>query len=1487
MSKARIICLTILLCSVFSFHNTIQAAEYKVIDLGDDWHPNEMNNIGQIVGAKNRYPVVWQDGVITEISQLEGTAEAINDSGDVVGTIGGRAYIWDGNDITFLNPPVSNAKDIHNNGLIAGNATFDGNSHAGYWENNDFVIVASPHWVSGARIPTLFKYFAEKINKYKNIIGYRSSSTATIGWAYGDNLPPFPAYSRINDINDNTQIIGPVFYQILGLDPSPIEAPGYISYGNIYDFTNIVGIANNNLNVVVGLIGYDSDNRAAIYKDGVVCDLNDLIPVSSGWFLRYALAINDLGQIVCYGNLSGRGGYCLLIPGLSYILDLGLEFPVNYDVYGTFYNEGTGNYLYSITDTPGLAAAVGEGIYPNTESVLENSLYQEYLTSGKLTGDVWDFIDSDDPLADYFKWATATGVQEGEKLYYTALALENMGEIKHAIKAYYALIVHFPFTQAYNLFEHIYWYPGITAMDAIERLCRDYPRISYELLNAKITVQNGYDNNPADDIFTAAAGSFALYILQDRIDRSVARLNSEDAAVRGEGKVQVVKRADGSWELRVEGKSFCVRGVTYQPTQVGMIADQQTAWQWLDTNANGLIDAPEEAWVDSNRNNICDFDEPAIGDFQLLKDMGCNAIRFYHYAGLDKKTYQPEEYNKELLRKLYVQYGIRIIMGDFFGAYTIGSGATWEAGTDYTDPEQRANMKEVVRQMVLDHKDEPYVLMWLLGNENNMDSEYNAINATRTNACAEPQAYAEFLNEVAQMIHELDLDHPVAVGNLGLGLVEYYAQYAPELDIIGTNHYTNRDGIGVSFLREAQAKIDRPLLITEYGCDAYHQDEGVNETEQQYHHYGSAKAIYYNGVSTPGEGNVIGSVVFEWLDEWWKANSEYDSPDVHEIAPQFYWGLMPDHFAHAEWFGICGQGDGINSPFLRETREVYDFYKTMWQPSAVFDETAGTVTLTWDGYPGLIYFIEYWDYYHGNFVKAAWNILPSDIGRTSWVDDGSLTGSPPNTMRRDYRVLIDDTYPAQVVLEVSSGQNQTPVADDQTLQIIKNQPFDVTLTGSDADNDSLEFIVVNGPFYGTISGTAPNITYTPDVDFLGEDSIHFVASDGLDESEQATIFLNVLTMLPVNGLQGEYYDNIDFTNLQVVRADDTVDFNWGSGSPDASIGANTFSIRWSGQVAAQYDETYTFYTVSDDGIRLWVNGQLLIENWTVHAPTEDSGTITLVAGQKYDIVMEYYENSWGAELALSWSSASRSKQIIPQAQLYHTLAVQEAPAITTQPQDVSVNTGQTATFTVTASGTAPLSYQWSRDGAVISGATASSYTTPPTVSGDNGAVFSVEISNSYGSVISNDAILTVTVIGAGNGLKGEYYDNIDFTNLQVVRADDTVDFNWGSGSPDASIGANTFSIRWSGQVAAQYDETYTFYTVSDDGIRLWVNGQLLIENWTVHAPTEDSGTITLVAGQKYDIVMEYYENSWGAELALSWSSASRSKQIIPQAQLYH
>ncbi|MBI4097713.1 MAG: S8 family serine peptidase [Candidatus Levybacteria bacterium] len=144
---------------------------------------------------------------------------------------------------------------------------------------------------------------------------------------------------------------------------------------------------------------------------------------------------------------------------------------------------------------------------------------------------------------------------------------------------------------------------------------------------------------------------------------------------------------------------------------------------------------------------------------------------------------------------------------------------------------------------------------------------------------------------------------------------------------------------------------------------------------------------------------------------------------------------------------------------------------------------------------------------------------------------------------------------------------------------------------------------------------------------------------------------------------------------------------------------------------------------------------------------------------------------------------------------------------------------------------------------------------------------------------------TPTLPSQSNGLSGVYFNNMDFSGSTFSRIDPGVNFDWGKGSPDSSIDDNTFSARWTGKIAPQLSEIYTFYARTDDGVRVFVNNQLIIDNWNNQSVTEKSGSIQLLAGVKYDIKMEYFENRRNAVAQLSFSSPSTPKQIIPSTVL--
>ena len=139
----------------------------------------------------------------------------------------------------------------------------------------------------------------------------------------------------------------------------------------------------------------------------------------------------------------------------------------------------------------------------------------------------------------------------------------------------------------------------------------------------------------------------------------------------------------------------------------------------------------------------------------------------------------------------------------------------------------------------------------------------------------------------------------------------------------------------------------------------------------------------------------------------------------------------------------------------------------------------------------------------------------------------------------------------------------------------------------------------------------------------------------------------------------------------------------------------------------------------------------------------------------------------------------------------------------------------------------------------------------------------------------------------GTGLKGQYFDEVDYTSQKLTRVDATIDFLWAAdASPDPAITADgIYSAKWTGTVTAKYGETYTFYANSDDGVRLTVGGTQFFDDQTGHAAKEFSGTKTLEAGMAYPIELDWFNSQGIGEIHLSWSSASQTKAIIPKEAL--
>lgn len=596
------------------------------------------------------------------------------------------------------------------------------------------------------------------------------------------------------------------------------------------------------------------------------------------------------------------------------LFDPGTERVVNYEDYGIFSGVGTFGYKYVVTDVQGLARASGEGIDPNA-SVEKDPAYLAFRLKEKPGVSHWKHVDSGDPAADFFAWATAYKENPGVRLFFTAKALENARLYAHALKAYRAAMIMYPDAFCWNRELTWTWLIAPKAWDAIINLTRMHPELELKLKGEFVKTESAIGGDPTKNAVAVTPGRFVRFTAEDR---EKARPDISALAVlerRGGKRSACVKYAGGRWALEADGRPFFVKGLSYSPTRVGERYD----WDWMhaDRDGNKVIDVAYETWVDGNRNSRRDPDEPIVGDFKLMSGMGCNVIRVFNTI----------PFNKKLLQDLYKTYGIRVMICDPLGAYTVHSGARWEVGTDYTDPDQRKSMKKYVEDTVRKYKDEEWLFGYILGNENNMPADYTGVNASRTQASSHPKAYAEFLNEVAAMIHALDPDRIVGVGNMELGLADAYALHAPEIDFVGVNSYPGSNGFGALWIR-AKRIIDRPVLITEFGCDAYATGKGPDEEAQASYLRNAWEDIAYNAAAGSGEGNAIGGILYEWLDEWWK-DTRGDPWDKQNSEPTVELAF-PDGFSQEEWLGIVGQGGGRKSPFLRAPRKAYYTMKDLW-----------------------------------------------------------------------------------------------------------------------------------------------------------------------------------------------------------------------------------------------------------------------------------------------------------------------------------------------------------------------------------------------------------------------------------------------------------------------------------------------------------------------------------------------------------------------------
>ncbi|MSP12329.1 MAG: hypothetical protein EXR62_05155 [Chloroflexi bacterium] len=405
---------------------------------------------------------------------------------------------------------------------------------------------------------------------------------------------------------------------------------------------------------------------------------------------------------------------------------------------------------------------------------------------------------------------------------------------------------------------------------------------------------------------------------------------------------------------------------------------------------------------------------------------------------------------------------------------------------------------------------------------------------------------------------------------------------------------------------------------------------------------------------------------------------------------------------------------------------------------------------------------------------------------------------------------------------------------------------------------------------------------------------------GLVVASLLFIFLaggTVLAQAPVTGQhmddnwQATYWNNMTFAGSAVLqRAEGSLDHSWGVGAPDPSVSADRFSARWTRYIDVS-PGAYRFTAVSDDGIRVWVDGELIINLWNDHPATTSTAQMNMGVGHHL-VQVDYYENIGDAVARLTWEPASTSINNW-RGEYYNNTVLSGAPVLVRDDANVDYNWGNSAPApgVVNADN---FSVRWTRQIEMA----ANTYRF--TATSDDGIrmwVDGEQILNAWNDhaaqTISNnkslsagthqviveyyehagDAVarLTWEPVAAATGWRGEYYNNMTLSGSPaLVRYDADINFNWGAGSPAPGfVGADSFSVRWSRTVNLPAGN-YRFTVTTDDGARLWVNDHELIDAWKDQAATTYTGDIYLPGGD-VPIKLEYYENGQFAIAMLSWS----------------
>lgn len=357
-------------------------------------------------------------------------------------------------------------------------------------------------------------------------------------------------------------------------------------------------------------------------------------------------------------------------------------------------------------------------------------------------------------------------------------------------------------------------------------------------------------------------------------------------------KVTVLNNNDGQ-KLVVNGKDFLINGMNWDYYPIGTNYTY-SIWKQSDDVIKAALDR----------------------EMPLLKNMGVNVIR--QYTGVPAKWIQ----------YIYENYGIYTMLNHSFGRYGLDLKGGYKSNTDYASPGARETLLKQVKELAQEYKNTPGLLMFLLGNENNYGlfwdgAETENIPVEDRKSTKRAHAMYTLFNEAAVEMKSVDPNHPVAMCNGDLLFLDIIAKECKDIDIFGTNIYR-----GVSFgdaFEKVKSTLNKPLMFTEFGGDAYNEIEKKEDQKSQaYYLLGNWEEIYDNAAGVGKTGNCIGGFTFQFSDGWWKYGQTKNLDEHDANASWSNGGYLRDYEKgennmNEEWFGICAKG-------ATDAKGLYELY---------------------------------------------------------------------------------------------------------------------------------------------------------------------------------------------------------------------------------------------------------------------------------------------------------------------------------------------------------------------------------------------------------------------------------------------------------------------------------------------------------------------------------------------------------------------------------